>query len=636
VSRTVDAACAHRRPDGPATPPALAGLTLILSLALGGCAAWPGRPAATAATGAQDSAASDASQGPAALAVELVVDAPDEAARTLLARHLDLARLQRLRADELPDDNEWSRLIGAAPDQARELLQTEGYFDAEVRVRRETGVPPRVRVTVEPGARTRIAAFDLDWSGALASAIARGDPQALAVRDALQAQARALIGEPLVNARWATAKQLLLARLRAEGYASTRIEDSLADVDTTAHEARLSVRLDSGPLYLAGALRIQGLQAHDEETVRHLAGFGPGAALTEARLLDYQERLQKAGLFDRATVSFEPDPARADDTPVLVSVGESALRQLTLGLGYSSGSGARTSAELTHRRPFGWAVTAYNKLQWGVDSQAWSGDFYTHPGEDFYRELIGVQIARERSDSDVVLSQRLRLGRTQDTQRWERLYFLEWLRSRQSDALSVETATAVSGNYHLVWRELDSVLLPTRGIALSLQGGAGLAFSRDGGNGPFTRLYARAIGYLPLGASWYGQARLEAGEVIKRGDVVVPDALGFRAGGDESVRGYGYRELAPTDSDGTIHSGMQLLTASLELARPVSARLPSVWGAVFVDAGRAVDSWSRYTPAVGWGVGVRWRSPLGPLRVDWAYAEELRRARLHLSLGITY
>jgi hypothetical protein len=89
-------------------------------------------------------------------------------------------------------------------------------------------------------------------------------------------------------------------------------------------------------------------------------------------------------------------------------------------------------------------------------------------------ERQGVQIERVKSDTDVVLSQRLRLGRTQDTPRIERLYFVELLRSRQADLAGTTsgvptTATALSGNLHWVWRDLDSAILPTRGLSLALQ-----------------------------------------------------------------------------------------------------------------------------------------------------------------------
>src|SRR6185436_5579263 len=138
--------------------------------------------------------------------------------------------------------------------------------------------------------------------------------------------------------------------------------------------------------------------------------------------------------------------------------------------------------------------------------------------------------------------------------------------------------------------------------------------------------------YWPLGAQWYGTARVEAAQIVKHEAVLVPDALGFRAGGDESVRGYAYRSLAPL-RNGSIISGNVLLTGSAEVARPISASLPAVWGALFVDAGRAATKWGDYTPAYGYGVGVRWRSPIGPVKADLAWGQETRRLRLHFSVG---
>jgi translocation and assembly module TamA len=100
------------------------------------------------------------------------------------------------------------------------------------------------------------------------------------------------------------------------------------------------------------------------------------------------------------------------------------------------------------------------------------------------------------------------------------------------------------------------------------------------------------------------------------------------------VRGYAYRSLSPVDATGVQYSGMALATTSVELAHPILASVPSVWGAVFVDAGNATVDFKDFKPAVGYGVGARWRSPVGPLRVDLAWAEELRAWRVHISLGI--
>ena len=565
----------------------------------------------------------------------LQVEAPP-ALRTLLERHLDLARLAQVRDGEMLDDTEWTRLVAAAPAQVRELAQTEGYFEAQVRIERAPGPPPRVRVIVLPGPQMRVARLQVQTAGPLDERIAAGDAAARELQQQLHAAGPLAPGSALRDADWRETKLRLLTRLRAAGYASASISASAADIDVPARSAALSVVLDSGPLYRAGPVQIEGLQHHGEATVRHLAGFGPGDALTESRLLDYQDRLQKSGLFESISVTFEPDLQAAERTAVNVRLKELPLQQATVGLGYSTTAGPRAALEHLHRGPLGWGLTAYNKLEWGRDLQRWNGDFQTHPGEGFYRNLLGVQLERLKGDEDTVLTQRLRLGRTTDTPRIERLYFGELLRSRQELVNGpVIDARAYSANVHWLVRRLDSVLLPTQGYTASLQLGAGLAHSNAGERGPFGRVYTRMTGYLPIGADWYGSARIEAGQVIKRDAVLVPDALGFRAGGDESVRGYGYRELAPL-RDGRIIGGDVLLTGSVELARPVAPSLPAVWGAVFVDAGRAASAWNSYKPAFGYGVGVRWRSPIGPLRADLAYGEEIRKLRMHLSVGITF
>jgi translocation and assembly module TamA len=148
-------------------------------------------------------------------------------------------------------------------------------------------------------------------------------------------------------------------------------------------------------------------------------------------------------------------------------------------------------------------------------------------------------------------------------------------------------------------------------------------------------VYARGTLYQPLPSQWYAQARLELGQVLVPPSLQVPEALRFRAGGDDSVRGYGYRCLGPVTA-GTIGSGNSLLTASVEVARPFTAAMPTLWGAFFIDAGQAADKLSALRPAVGTGVGVRWRSPVGPLKLDIARGLDVQQWRLHFSIGIVF
>ncbi len=567
-------------------------------------------------------------------ATTLVVEAPPSV-KELLERNLDLARVAELSKQEALDEVEWLRLTAAAPAQATELLQTEGYFNAEVTARREPGPPPVVRVQVEPGPRVRVIDLVLTVRGALRERTDANDADAREQIQALHAWWPLPPGEAFRNAEWSAAKRAAVARLRAAGYASANVAESSADIDVAARKARLQITLDSGPLFRAGAIRVEGVAHHAEAIVHNLATFSPGAPLTEQALRDYQESLRKSSLFDASTITFDEDPSKADAAPVTVLVHEFPLQSLTLGVGYSDRTGERVTLEHTHPRIFGYAATLHNKVEWGRDRQAWEGELSTHPEPGAYRNLLGTQIENLITDVDEVLSSRVRLGRTQDTPRIDRLYFIGYDRSVQTTATSRRDARATSLQYHGVWRDLDSIVLPTRGVSISGEGGVGWAISNVGDHGPFTRLYARFTGYLPLGNDWYTTGRLEFGQIFKRDSVVIPDALAFRAGGDESVRGYEYRTLAPVGPDGSIIGGNVLGTASFELARPIP-RYPSWWGAVFIDAGRAANSWTGFKPALGYGVGARWRGPLGLLRADLAYGEEVHDVRLHLSVGIAF
>ncbi|MBL8856766.1 MAG: hypothetical protein JNK57_22585, partial [Planctomycetaceae bacterium] len=101
----------------------------------------------------------EAALGTGTLGVAVDIDAPAPL-KALLERHLDVVRLGRMARDEV-DEAEWSRLIDAAPAQARELLQTEGYYTARVvlqrQPRRTAGAPDRVRMTVQTGPRARVS-----------------------------------------------------------------------------------------------------------------------------------------------------------------------------------------------------------------------------------------------------------------------------------------------------------------------------------------------------------------------------------------------------------------------------------------------------------------------------------------------
>ncbi|MBC8056608.1 MAG: BamA/TamA family outer membrane protein, partial [Rhizobiales bacterium] len=450
-------------------------------------------------------------------------------------------------------------------------------------------------------------------------------------------------GDAFRQNAWGDAKNTTLARLRADGYAAATWSSTQARVDAPQNRADLAVVLDSGPLYKLGVIRIEGVQRYDARAVTRLSTFKPGDPYSERTLLDFQERLQKVGLYEGASVELDADPQTAGAAPVLVRVKEQTQQQATFGIGYSANTGPRLTVEHTDRRVFGWRAIAKNKFEVGPDNKLWEGELSTYPLESLYRNLISGAASELTVEDQRLAGWNARIGRTQDTPRIERLYFAEFVHARLDGNALTSEADAVSANYHWIYRDLDDVLLPTKGLTTSAQ--AALGYARGtlsvlndpivNDKGPFARLYARLTWYTPFGSNWYGTARVEAGQVFTKSVSGIPDTVLFRAGGDDSVRGYDYRALGPQIAGETV-SGRTLLTGSLEIARPISPKYPAYWWAAFVDAGNAADRWTDLKPALGYGVGLRWRSPVGPLKVDLAYGQDVKKVRAHLSVGITF
>jgi translocation and assembly module TamA len=627
------------------------GWLLCLASALPGCALLGGAeaPVEKAAAAPAASPDGDGDETPERAEYRLVFEAPSEL-QALLRNFLDLSRFQAAPQAEGITRAELDRLISAAPAQARALLETEGYFNAEVNISRRNGeaakglialvsptqpVLPTVVVKVNPGPRTRIEQVTLAFSGPLRDSFDQGDARAKALAAQLTSQWSLPVLDAFRQDAWTSAKSGLIANLRAGGYPAAQWERTAARIDAPSNTAQLDLLAQSVPLFRFGAFKFDGLEQHDEDAVRNLSDFGPGDPYTEKLLLDFQERVQRMGLFEGASVEIDTDPAHADAAEVRVKVKESPLQEATTGVGYSANTGPRLTLEHTHRRVFGQPWVAKNKFELGSERSVWEGNLTSHPLPGKYRNLVGGNAERLKTTDELRTSWSARIGRTQDTERIDRLYYFEYVHVRLESAAEKSNNEALSYNYHWIWRDVDSVLLPTKGSTYNAQGAVGYARSTTQDNGPFVRLYGRGNWYQPLGNAWYATVRGEAGQVFAADNVGLPDTLLFRAGGDESVRGYAYRTLGPLEN-GVVTSGRVLFTGSAELARPISLKQPAFLWAVFVDAGQAANNWKDLKPVFGYGAGVRWRSPVGPLRLDIAYGHEVEKFRMHLSVGIAF
>lgn len=611
-------------------------LCFLLLSALAGCAGLPFR----------DDAEQDAQTAPKRPPqFRLTVDAPSRL-QALLLQHLDLARLQYAAEADALTRTEIDRLIGAAAAQAESLLNTEGYFNPVIKVQRveDGAVPPLLRMSVQPGPRATIQRLTLEVQGGLYDEASAGDPRAEELSSALQSEWALQPGQPFTQAAWDSSKNRVLATLRSNGYLQAQWSGTAAQVNTETNTVRIFAVADSGDLFRIGDIRTAGLQRYDQASVLPTARELLGKPATEQLLRDVQDRLLGLGLFESIVINVDPsadDPAHAQ---ALLALRELPLQQATLGVGYADDTGFQTTLEHTHRRIFDTRWTLHNKLQLGQQQSFWTGDLMSHLQEDGYRNLLAGQVEKLSTNDETRYAWYVRAGRTRDTLRIWRLIYGEYTRALLQTSAGDNDSEALSANYHWVLRDVDDLRTPTRGAVWSLQGGAGFARGtvtpagqglKTEDSGPFARLYGRVQGYLPLGNNFYGSARLELGQVVVNETLSVPDTLLFRAGGDDSVRGYAYRSLGPV-VNGAVISGDSLFTASLQVARPIFADQPAFLWALFVDAGNASNGWQNMRPVLGYGAGLHWRSPVGPLRIDLAYGQEVHKFRLHFSVGVVF
>ncbi len=622
------------------TPARWPALLLFSVLGLSGCSLLP------AALGGPGDKAPDTAGVPddAPLAFTLDVRAPRDI-DAYLTKNLELQRFRRFPGLEA---RELSRLLGAADDNARELLATLGYFaptlSLEMQETPDAEAPRSIVLTVDPGVQTRIREAHIEVTGpdmGPSAASAEGAPQ----RARVQNEWSLPPGQPFTQSDWDGAKNQGLRTLRARRYPTARIANSRAEVDADTHEAKLAVNYDSGPAYRFGPLRVEGSERYDPDGARRLARLPTGAVYSEARLLDAQQRLASSGYYDAVFLTLDTDGTDPEAAPVTAQVREAKLQKWVFGVGVSTDSGPRLSVDHTHNRLPGIGWRAVSKLQLDRKIKLLGTEWTALPAENGWRWFSGAQVQREATGSYEVNSARLRGGRTRSDDRIDRTAFLQYDYAHNQGPSAPPSSTAVTANYSWTGRYFNSTTTPTRGYGLAWELGAGTTLTpqRD----PFVRAMARWLHFVPLGKVQLDSGlprdsrlalRAEGGAVLARSGAQIPVTQLFLTGGDTTVRGYGYRSIGARTENDLLYGGRYLAVASVEWQRPFAVRgnVTDWESTVFADAGAVADRVGDLSPQVGVGAGVRWRSPVGPLQADLAYGLKAKSLRLHLRLGFTF
>ncbi|MGU7781799.1 autotransporter assembly complex protein TamA [Burkholderia sp. PU8-34] len=559
---------------------------------------------------------------PAQARYDVEIDAP-RAIRKLLKSHLDIARFGK--RDDVSDD-QFDFLVTATPQQVRDLTATEGYFSPVVRTDVRTRNGKRdVKVSVDPGPQTVVSSVALNFNGPVGSE----DPkQETATRFAFSLKD----GDPFTQAGWDSAKGAALRQLQSHRYLGAKITASEARIDPRTQHAALTVTFDSGPTFTIGKVDVEGVRRYPEKIATNVNPLSEGEIYDVQRIAELQRQLQNTPYYASVAIDVGDDTAKPDRTPVHVKVSEYPYNSVRGGIGYATDTGPHIQGSYTYLDTFGaaWPLTVSGRVD--QIQQYGQVQLSMPPGPRAWTNSVLASYTNTNVSDTRIYSTRIGVQRTRTGQFIDYAYSLMFYQDRlDQNGAGPTTSRALVPQWAWTRRNVDDPLFPRSGNLIHAE--AGFAVKGVLTDQTFIRGYARGQQYLPIGKRDLFVFRAELGGVFTSGSSSgVPASLLFRAGGSNSVRGYGYQSIG-NSVDGSVLPTKYLMTGTAEYQHWFNRD----WGAAtFFDIGTATDAWGEKVFYPGVGIGARWRSPVGPVNFDVAYGLRNRSVRPYLTLGVAF
>ncbi len=515
----------------------------------------------------------------------------------------------------------------------RRALTAAGYYAAEAEFRiegdSEDGAKLRAIFAIVPGEKFRVVEHLIVYED-------DGGAERPATFDAADVK----VNDSAEGAGLEANQQQFLAALWGEGYPAARMVARRADARLSEGTAEAVYTFESGPRATFNGVEISGADVTDHGFLEKLKTWEEGEIFDRAKLVAYRDRLAETGLF--ASIEVAPGAVTASgEAPVVVTIAERERRTVGAGVSYSTSEGPGARLFLEYRNLFHHGERARAEIEASGVSQSIDFDVIRplpgFPGSAF----ANFAFTNETTDAFDARSLELGAGLAKDwlDDRLETRGGLALETSKVEPALA-QTATIreertyyVSAPLSVTWDTEDDPLALAQGVKASLF--ATPYFGSD----QFTRLEAVARSRVNFGAenrfTVAGRMRVAAtaGEALR----TLPVNKRVYAGGGSSVRGYDYQAVGPLDPNGVPIGGRSAVEAAIEARARVMKRVQI---AAFIDAGAVyAESFPDFTGdyLVGAGIGVRYLSTIGPIRLDVATPLEKRPTdrdfQFYISLG---
>ena len=535
-----------------------------------------------------------------------------------------------------PDTQEQAeRFLITAPRRAAEALEALGYYRSTLALEHDEA-RGRVILRVDEGAPLTYTRVSVRCEGEGAD-----DPR---LSELIERLAPA-IGDPVHHGVYETLKTELRRLARSRGYFDESLRQHRIDIDVGESRAELTLVYATGVRYRFGAL-VHDSAMLDAGIMQALRPFETGEPYRQSALLELRQRLLRLGYFSSVVVAPELARRRTARVPVRVDLTPMPRHSYEVGLGYSTDTRQRLSLIWRSPRLGNRGHSQQTALRWSPVNPEWRS-VYSVPMDAAANDVL--QFAARREDNEYG---------DLDSRQGALEVRREWTGERGVRALSLE---GLSEAWSVFDKDFSARFLLAgasasrrtwRGSALDPRGGSSRFYSlraaaRDlGSDEDALRLYGRLTGVRRFSEHWRLLARGELGMLWSssgRPDEL-PPSLAFFAGGDNSIRGFGYQSIGQRigrprlfrdSAPQTLTVGAnRLLTGSVEIQRYFGKN----WrAALFVDAGDAFLN-ERFDLNVGVGLGIHYLSPLGALRLEIAdpVSSDDKSWRVHINIGAEF
>ncbi len=553
-----------------------------------------------------------------AATVEIDVDGLEEELRDAALASLDLRRF----SEREMTPTQVRRLFDRADQQIRDAMQPYGYYDATVESELTEKSPDsfRAHFRVELGKPVLVRRSDVRIVG---DATELQD-----VRNVLEAF-EPKIGQPLDHVAYESSKTAIDTQLSALGYFDAELVEHRVEVVRSARTADINLQWNSNQRYRFGEVKFTEAQ-FPESFLQQYVPWKEGDFYSAAELLMLQQRLVDADYF--SSVSVQPDLEKLgnDSVPIEALIIPAKRTVYTAGLYASTDAGPGVRLGMDRR----WVNTRGHKLGGQIEysqrlQQAALSYRIPRPDE---RRIYAFTGGYRDEETDTSRSRMARLSGTQMTEQWNdftRTLGLHYLNGDFEIAGEEQSTSLLFAEGLLTRKRANDLLFPTRG--LSLLYGLRLAAEQAFSDTSLAQVRAEAKWIRPAGRRGRLILRAAAGAMVVDDFDALPPELRFFGGGDRSIRGFDYQAIGDTNADGGVIGGEYLTIVSTEYEHYFLEN----WGAaVFVDAGDAYSS--ELNANVGAGLGLRWRSPVGLVRLDVAVpvvTDLDDGVRVHLVIG---